>query len=198
MRKRVNLCIPKFIEGRGKTMIYLVTGGSGSGKSEYAESLITASPFSNRIYLAAMEAYGEEGRRRVKRHRKLRQGKGFSTIERPRNLNGVLTEEQKGGAILLECLSNLAANQLFGPDGIGDPAEAEQAMKEGILYLAENCRLLVVVTNEIFCDGIDYGPETGCYIRLLGRMNQWLAKRADMVVQVTAGIPVYLKIGQKK
>ena len=153
-------------------MIYLVTGGSGSGKSEYAESLITASPFSNRIYLAAMEAYGEEGRRRVQRHRKLRQGKGFFTIERPRNLNGVLTAEQKGGAILLECLSNLAANQLFGPDGM-------------------------VVTNEIFSDGIDYGPETGCYIRLLGRMNQWLAQRADMVVQVTAGIPVFFKGSSK-
>ena len=67
-------------------MFYLVTGGSGSGKSEYAESLITSSPFSERIYLAAMEALGEEGSKRVLRHRRLRLGKGFSTFERPRTL----------------------------------------------------------------------------------------------------------------
>lgn len=50
---------PPAPEERRKVMFYLVTGGSGSGKSEYAENLITSSLFSNRIYLAAMEAWGE-------------------------------------------------------------------------------------------------------------------------------------------
>ena len=50
----------------------------------------------------------------------------------------------------------------------------------------------MVVTNEIFSDGVDYGPETGEYIRLLGRMNVWLAERADAVVKVTAGIPEWM------
>ena len=43
-------------------MIYLVTGGSGSGKSEYAEGLIMGYPCSRRYYVATMEVFGEEGR----------------------------------------------------------------------------------------------------------------------------------------
>ena len=63
-------------------MIYLVTGGSGSGKSAYAESLL--SEFENirsRYYIATMQVYGEEGKKRVERHRRLRAGKGFITSE---------------------------------------------------------------------------------------------------------------------
>ena len=161
-------------------------------KSEYAENLITSSLFSNRIYLAAMEAWGEEGRKRVLRHRRLRQGKGFFTIERPRNLKGVLDGRGEDAAVLLECMSNLAANELFLPSGMRNALEAEDSIKEGICHLEENSSLLVVVTNEIFSDGVDYGPETGEYIRLLGRMNVWLAERADAVVKVTAGIPEWM------
>ena len=63
-------------------MIYLVTGGSGSGKSAYAESLLSG--FENirsRYYIATMQVYGEEGKKRVERHRRLRAGKGFITSE---------------------------------------------------------------------------------------------------------------------
>ena len=49
-----------------------------------------------------------------------------------------------------------------------------------------------MVTSEIFSDGVHYDPETGVYIRLLGRMNVWLAERADAVVKVTAGIPEWM------
>ncbi len=174
-------------------MVYLVTGASASGRSVFAEQLITGSPFSNRIYLAAMEVRGEEAERRVLRHRRMRQGKGFRTIERPRNLPGVLDGAGEDAAVLLECMSNLAANELFFPSGMKTVDEAERAIRAGIRYLEENSRLLVVVTSEIFSDGIDYGPETGEYIRLLGRINRWLAQRAGQAVLVTAGIPTPLK-----
>ena len=58
-------------------MVILVTGGSGSGKSQYAEELITAAGNGLRYYVATMEAFGEEGQKKVERHRELRQGKGF-------------------------------------------------------------------------------------------------------------------------
>lgn len=66
-------------------MMVVVTGGSGSGKSAYAESLFQ--DFSGeKIYIATMQVYDEEGKAKVARHRKLREGKGFLTVESQRNV----------------------------------------------------------------------------------------------------------------
>ena len=66
----------------------LVTGGSASGKSEYAENL--AAELSRGVslyYIATMEPYGEEAGKRIRRHRRLREAKGFQTIECYRNIH---------------------------------------------------------------------------------------------------------------
>ena len=88
-------------------MMVVVTGASGSGKSEYAEGVaVKLAGKGDLYYLATMRVYGEEGVRRVERHRKLRAGKGFQTAECPVKvdvayLNGgvpvsvPVTEEQK-------------------------------------------------------------------------------------------------------
>lgn len=180
-------------------MITLVTGGSGSGKSEYAEQLVTTSGASRRLYLATMEVYGAEGRKKVERHRALRRGKGFTTVECPRNIEQVQTgSDPKETAVLLECISNLAANELFGPGESSDPAllrsrGAEQRILAGIRHLAGCAGQVVVVTNQVGEDGLDYDPETMEYIRLVGRINCRLAAWADRVVEVVFGIPVVLK-----
>ena len=73
-------------------MLILVTGGSGSGKSEYAENTAVALAEKEGLplyYVATMKPYGEEGRRRVARHRRLRAGKGFETIECFANLKSI-------------------------------------------------------------------------------------------------------------
>ena len=61
-------------------MMTLVTGGSGSGKSEYAERLAAAGG-TPRIYVATMIPWDDEGRRRIEKHRAMRAGKGFETVE---------------------------------------------------------------------------------------------------------------------
>ncbi len=87
-------------------------GGAASGKSRYAEDLLCAlSGEGPRIYLATMEAMDEESRARVRRHRALRQNKGFSTLECPRDLDGLTIPV--GSSVLLEDLGNLWANELF-------------------------------------------------------------------------------------
>lgn len=178
-------------------MFTLVTGGSGSGKSEYAEALAAGCGCKNRWYLATMEVYGAEGRRKVERHRRQREGKGFETLECPRGLKNIrIPGDPQDTAILLECVSNLAANEMFGageaPDGGTDVARAEQEAFEGILCLADQARELIVVTNEVGLDGGEYGAETKDYIRLMGRLNRRLAERADRVFEVVFGIPVLL------
>ncbi|MCD7837928.1 MAG: bifunctional adenosylcobinamide kinase/adenosylcobinamide-phosphate guanylyltransferase, partial [Clostridiales bacterium] len=102
-------------------MMTLVSGGAGSGKSAYAEALILQSAVAPRIYLATMQAWGEEGRQRVKRHRRLRAGKGFFTVEQPLDLSEV--EIPQGSAVLLEDLSNLTANECFGGAGFAGTEE---------------------------------------------------------------------------
>ena len=61
-------------------MFTLVTGGSGSGKSEYAESLVD-SWNDPKIYIATMMPFDEETRKKIQRHREMRRDKGFITLE---------------------------------------------------------------------------------------------------------------------
>ncbi len=181
-------------------MIYLVTGGSGSGKSAYAEELVLQSGNEKRYYIATMEVFGEEGKKKVERHRKLREGKGMITIERPLNLSSLVLEEWEGEAdgkvtVLLECMTNLAANELFSGEALimHRVRMAAERIKEGIRRLEEQCGLLVVVSGEVFSDGIDYGEETNAYIELMGEINCWLAERAERAVEVVYGIGCVLK-----
>lgn len=173
-------------------MFILVTGGSGSGKSEYAEN--RAMELGNmRIYAATMQAYGEEGRARVTRHQRMRMGKGFRTIECPADLeNTLLPQVPADGVVLLECMSNLAANEMFGADPPCPAKEtAERILRQMKLLLAV-CRHVIVVTNEVFSDGGGYGAETMEYIRALGMINQEMGALADEVTEVVCGIPVFL------
>lgn len=164
-------------------MIVLVTGGSGCGKSAFAEDLVTRLPAERRIYVATLEAYDDECRRRVARHRAMRAGKGFTTVECPRDLAAAAIPP--GGAVLLEDLPNLVAGEMFG----GDIARLAPALEA----LAARCRHLVVVSADVYADGIRYGPTTEAYRRCLARQAQWLAARADAVVEVVYSIPVWLK-----
>ena len=62
----------------------LVLGGSGSGKSAYAEQLLDG--YSRKYYIATMQVFDAESEKRVAHHRQLRAGKGFVTVEQPRRI----------------------------------------------------------------------------------------------------------------
>ena len=181
-------------------MIYLVTGGSGSGKSEYAENLVMASGFPVRYYVATMTVYGEEGKAKVLRHQELRRGKGFITVECQADvgtaLRGISNSNQEA-ILLLECVSNLAANEMFADsvEELGNAAINRLAGKLAgdILSLAPRVRDMVIVTNEVASDGITYNPGTDQYIRLMGLVNRRLGACSHQVVEVVYGIPVVWK-----
>lgn len=186
-------------------MFLLITGASGSGKSEYAESRAAElaggdsdtgsckSVYGRRLYYAAtMEPFGEEGRQRIARHQKLREGKGFCTIECYTDIKSIAVEED--ATVLLECMSNLLANELYRKDGM---KSRNEPVIEGILndaeQLAARCKNLVIVTNDVFGDGGNYEETVSEYIKMLGELNGKLAKRADEVVEVVYSVPVPLK-----
>ena len=182
-------------------MIHLVTGGSGSGKSEYAESLILRFGSGQRFYAASMEAGdSQEGKQRIARHRRLRAGKGFVTLEQPRNLGQLRLPDGGRKHVLLECVTTLAANEMFGGPEAGGaekgPADQERLCRKllsDIKALAEQADNLVIVTGQLGEDGSLYDAGTMDYISLMGRLNQELAAWADRVTEVVFGIPVILK-----
>ena len=173
-------------------MMTVVTGGSGSGKSAFAEDKILSYGAGKRIYIATMHPYDEESFQRVARHRKMRAGKGFETVECYTGLNDL--DFPENAAVLLECMSNLAANEMFEENGAGE--KTVEAVLKGIEKLKNQARHLVIVTNEIFSEAAFYEGDTVRYQEYLGRINQSMGKMADEVVEVVYGIPVWLKGGK--
>lgn len=171
-------------------MLILVTGGAASGKSAHAEQLLCDRAPSSRLYLATMQPFGAAAQARIARHRALRQGKGFETVERPTDLAGLALAQHYDG-ILLEDMGNLLANEMFAPEGAGDVAFG--SILAGIDHLQDCCETLVVVTDEIFSDGLDYPPETARYIAHLAELNRALTARAEAVYESVCGILLPLK-----
>lgn len=171
-------------------MLTLVVGGAASGKSEYAERLVlqTALP---RYYLATMQVWDAECAARVEKHRRMRAEKQFETLECPLHLGTVHLPAR--GTALLEDLGNLTANELYDPAGAGEAAAL--AILDGLYKLAAQCEHLVVVSNEVFSGGANYAGDTDRYLKALAQVNNALAARADAVVRVVCGIPVYHKGG---
>ena len=150
-------------------MIHLVTGGSGSGKSEYAENWLTGrnKKDGTYIYIATMQPYTEETMKKI--------------------------------GILLECISNLVANELYREDGtLNDLKETKEKVLAGVRRLSNSTTRLVIVTNEVNADINSYSEETEKYRECIGMVNQSLAELADIVTEVVYGIPVCIRKEQKK
>ena len=136
-----------------------------------------------------MEPFDDECLRRIEKHRRMRAEKRFKTLECYTDLASVTVQPDSG--VLLECMSNLCANELYSPRGSGNGAEA--AILRGVERLRGRCGDLVVVSNEVFSGGSRYEGDTLRYLKLLGRVNRRLAAMADNVCEVVCGVPVYYK-----
>lgn len=167
-------------------MFILVTGGAASGKSELAEQCVCALGDGKRLYLATMEPMDEESRRRIGRHHQLRAGKGFDTLEYYKNFAAI--EPPEGyQTVLLECMSNLLANEMYSPGGAG--GAYFESILTGVERLAKGMKHLVIVTNEVHTDGVFYDEFTMQYVKNLGKLNGRLAERADIFIEAVCGLP---------
>lgn len=181
-------------------MLHLITGGSASGKSVWGEQEALKTGAKYRFYLATMRPWGEEGKERVRRHQKQRAGKGFCTIEAYDHLENVSLEEEPGReegirkedrVLLLECMSNLVANEQFGEGGTDE--EILERVERGIRHLQACAGHVIVITNEVFSDGTVYEEQTMRYLGLMGKANRMLAEMADRVTEVIYGIGAEVK-----
>lgn len=167
-------------------MIFLITGGSGSGKSALAERVCSALG-GNLIYLATMPIWTEEDRKKVERHHMLRTGRGFVTLERQNHLEPLPEAED---TVLLECLSTFTANRIFS----GEPCrDWENRLWQELRPLLNRRGHTVIVTAETGGDGAAYPQETEGYREILWGLNRRIAGIADCVAESVCGIPVVLK-----
>lgn len=169
-------------------MLTVVTGGSGSGKSELAEN-IAVKFTGKKYYIATMEPFGEEAQKRIERHRKMRVEKGFETIEKYTDIDELIFLQND--VVLLECMSNLCANEMFS--SMTDKSVVADKIISGIEKINNMASELIIVTNEIFSDGILYDKETMGYMKLLGEINRRIFEFADNVIESVYGIPYILK-----
>ena len=189
-------------------MMELVTGGSGSGKSAYAESVICGkhrllcetTENAPLYYIADMVPYGRETEKKIEAHRKMRAGKGFATLEWYVDLAGKISApdspELKGSCVLLECVSNLTANEMYEPAGAQNTGgDTPESVIKGVRMLKERCAHLVVVTNDVFRESVPDSEEMTAYKGNLGMINRALAEMADRVTEVVSGVPVCIKSG---
>lgn len=189
-------------------MNVFVTGGAASGKSAYAEDVLLAlAGNTEKIYLACMKNDSPAAERRIARHRALREGKGFVTLEKAIEI-GTLAGRVRGASVLIEGAGMLLSNELFDrefqadftpgqslPDGAAGrwkkhTEDVAENIIHGFLSLMAAAANAVVVSDEVFSDGLSYDPRTESYIACLGRINCFLAESCDRAVEVVYSYPV--------
>lgn len=184
--------------------VTLVLGGARSGKSTYAERVAAASgrPV---LYLATATAGDADMAARIAAHRAQRPA-GWRTVEEPRDLAGAIRGSARpGDLVLIDCLTLWASNALLAALGPGDPDDLTNAAAASVeaLLVAEaaqamvDCRArdvsLALVSNEVGMGLVPPYPLGRVYRDLLGRLNQAVAREADDVVLMVAGLPVDLR-----
>jgi adenosylcobinamide kinase/adenosylcobinamide-phosphate guanylyltransferase len=163
----------------------LILGGAASGKSAFAEGLVTGLG-QPRAYLATAQAWDEEMQARIARHREAR-GPAWRTVEAPLDLARALRDVTREEAVLVDCATLWLSNRMLAGDDL-PAAEAEL-----LAALAACPAPVAVVSNEV---GLGIVPDTALGRRFRdaqGGLNQRLAAQADLVVFVAAGLPLVLK-----
>lgn len=168
----------------GGRELTLVLGGARSGKSRYAESRISRHP-PPWLYIATAEAGDAEMAARIAAH-KARRGADWISIEAPRDLPGVLAGHANM-PILVDCLTLWLSNLMLAEiDTDAEFARLERALEQARGPVA-------LVANEVGCGIVPDNALARRFRDLQGFLNQRLAARADCVVLVVAGLPLFVK-----
>lgn len=157
--------------------IIVVTGGVSSGKSAWAERrALELSP--TPMYVATARPDGME--ERIEAHR-ARRGEEWTVVEEPLRLGSVAVS----GVAMVDCVTLWLTNLLLA-------GEADKAEDELAKLLAQDATL-IFVTNEVGLGGVPENALARRFADLQGRVNQFLADRADEVTMVVSGIPIKIK-----
>ncbi|WP_428546687.1 bifunctional adenosylcobinamide kinase/adenosylcobinamide-phosphate guanylyltransferase [Profundibacter sp.] len=163
----------------------LIIGAAASGKSAFAERLVTSS-MRARSYIATAQAFDDEMRAKIARHKDMR-GSGWTTIEAPLDIPAALQQVPADHAVLIDCATLWLTNHMLAK------TDLEQAESD-LLKALENCPVpVVIVSNEVGAGVVPDNALSRKFREAQGRLNQHLAAQADLAVTVIAGLPMVLK-----
>ncbi len=176
--------------------LILITGGARSGKSSHALELAEAFG-RKRLFIATCPNVDGEMTERVGRHREERRGRGWTTVECETELKALFPTQVSGfDVLLLDCVTLWVNNILYRHDRSGmtiDDRLMGQLCEEWLNKTANYSGTVVCVTNEV---GLGIVPDNALarkYRDLVGTCNQIIGRKADEVILVSCGIPLYLK-----
>ncbi len=169
--------------------VTFVIGGARSGKSSHAEYLANLYP-GKRMYVATAEAFDDEMRDRISRHQAARAGRFVSTIEEPVDLSRALDSLNTDTSVaLVDCLTVWVGN-LLHYRGI---QERYDEIEQFLAAIRNPKTSLIIVSNEVGQGIVPGDPLSRHFRDHAGWLNQSVAKIADRVIWLVAGIPVTIK-----
>lgn len=175
--------------------IILITGGSRSGKSAYAQQMAEEDS-NSRVFIATCPKIDGEMDERIAKHRWERHGKGWTTVEEEVEISSIINKHHQIKTVLVDCLTLWINNLIYQ-----QKQEKTKVTEEHIVTLCHD--LLTVsrhhpgtiffVTNEVGSGIVPESSVTRHFRDLVGKCNQVMAKGADEVILVSCGIPLFLK-----
>lgn len=177
--------------------IVLVTGGSRSGKSAYAQKM-AEDLHGRRAFVATCPPVDEEMRARIRRHQEARRGSDWHTIEETIDLANVVRGARGYDVLLIDCLTLWVNNLIYKAEQEGrevEEAEVERRCHDLLAACAEWPGTVIFVTNEVGMGIVPDNPVSRRYRDLVGRCNQVVGAAADTVALLVCGIPVKVKGG---
>lgn len=173
----------------------LVTGGARAGKSGWAEAEAVRLAGDDVTFIATAEPRDDEMAARIAAHRAARPD-GWTTIEAPLLVSEAV-RRARTPVVIVDCLTLWASNLMLGDGDRSGAApvveRVEERAEELVAALSRHTGTVIVVTNEVGLGLVPDNAVARAYRDLLGRVNVRVARDADRVVLLVAGIAVAIR-----
>ena len=168
----------------------LILGGCRSGKSRHALELAEQSGLQDKLFLATCQAFDPEMQERIAKHQRER-GPGWTTVEEPLDIPGLIERRScPSSLILLDCLTLWVSNLLMeDKDEAWIHAQLDR-LEQGLQAASGP---VLVVSNEVGQGIVPDNPMARRFRDLVGWVNQRVAAKANRVVWMVAGLPMWVK-----
>ncbi|WP_329955807.1 bifunctional adenosylcobinamide kinase/adenosylcobinamide-phosphate guanylyltransferase [Calidifontibacillus erzurumensis] len=191
-----------FESKNSSSKLIFISGGVRSGKSTFAEKLACsiAGKTSSLHYIATSLPYDDEMVARIKKHQ-LDRSEGiykWKTWEQPMNLHYLVNQFTNRDVVLIDCLTTLLGNELFF-DGCWLDEKKVEAMlnrlKNTFELYKQTAKTTIIVSNEIFSEGIPTDRGSRLYMKQLGKLHQFLITLCNEAYLLEYGVVRKMKEG---